>query len=774
MSDIRLKRWMMVIAFLICLLPFVSARQAEAATSNGALSNPYVQSDSTVKLGALSINESSYAGTVDAWDSVSISLPTYCELSSLTITGASAYAGANVTLTFNNAARTYTDGTNTYSYGSVACFVYAGSVGPGTPLTPGDSPAGSYGYYVQVTDDNRFTIGVTRASTSAGYFRAVISPTVYIRPMGPNDPTALAAALDAYPGGGFTTGSYTLATVATAGTTASVDAPLTSGTSPHYVVPVIGEGGGSVASIIVKENVAGSLTTSGTVTLSLPPGFNWNNADITQDVIVDWGFAAGDVTPSIITDSDGRSAIKLTINNSTTRPGRIIVNGSVSVDSSTALSGDILVDYGGTNPGVNPATLTVATYATGGKTAAQETTADITAGRNDQRIGQFAIQEQTPGDLSLGRTITLTLPDGAKWRTAPTVARQSGDGTVGPAGAFYADDSKVDYRVTAMSTIASTFIFKNGSVDLALDSPDTLDITIEGSGGVTGTVTVANIMQPLALTLEKRSVEIGTANQEIGDITIVEQIAGALRAKDTLGDQASLTLTLPAGVSFSQMPELMVSDGNVNLALSQAGLSSGNAVLTIPVKQSGSVPSTITISGIKLTLDRTVPGGDIKLSIGGTAIVQTADKFSGDLSNVDLVIAFTGSGGTGGVAVFIIDQPSYTLGGQTVAMDVAPYIKNGRTMIPLRFAANALGIEDNNILWDDATKTVTIIKGDHVVSLQIGKNELKINGASISIDAAPEIFSSRTMLPIRALGTALGATLEWNETDRSVTVSYNN
>lgn len=792
MIDVRLKSWMMAITFLICLFPFVSAREAAAQTSNSALSSPWVQSDprdasgnkAGVQIGAIQISEGSYIGTIGAWDSISISLPTYCELTELKILAASSLMGNKaITLTdFKQTARTYQDeNSNTYRYGGVACFVYKSVAGSsqGAPLIPGDPGTTDPGFYVQVNDNNRFTIGVTRATdptVSGAYYKFLITPTVYVRPMGPNDPTALTATLDTFRGSGFSTASLTLGTVAVAGTTASVDAPLSSGTSQHYIVPVISDDGGSVAPIIIKENVSGSLTTSGTVTLTLPPGFKWNNADITRDVIMDWGFAASDVTPGIITDSGGRSAIKLTINKISTRPGRITVNGSVAVDSGTALSGDILVDYGGTNPGVSPAALTVAKYGTSGTDSSQETTADITAGRSDQKIGQFSIQEKIPGDLIPGRTITLTLPDGAKWKTAPTVARQSGDGTIelaNPASPFNSDGRKVNYRVAATSTAASYYIFKNGIVDLSLENPDTLDITIGGSSGLTGTVTVANIMQPLGLAAEKTSVKLGALDQEIGDITITEQVAGALRARDASGNRVALTLRLPSGVTFSQMPELAVSDGNISLAISQAGLDSGGALLTIPVNQSSSVPSTITVSGILLTLDRSLPDGDIKLRIGGAAIAQTADTFTNDRNEVDLVIASTGAAGeAGATAVFIVDQASYTLNGQSVAMDVAPYIKNDRTMIPLRFAANALGIDDDNILWDDGTKTVTVIKGSRVVRMQLDKNELQINGVTVAIDAAPEIFSSRTMLPIRALGTALGATLQWDEAGRSVTINF--
>ena len=105
-------------------------------------------------------------------------------------------------------------------------------------------------------------------------------------------------------------------------------------------------------------------------------------------------------------------------------------------------------------------------------------------------------------------------------------------------------------------------------------------------------------------------------------------------------------------------------------------------------------------------------------------------------------------------------------------MDVAPYIKNDRTFLPVRFVSNAVGVADDNILWNDATKTVTILKGDRTVQMTINSKIMKVNGADIAIDVAPEIKSDRTMLPIRALSTALGCEILWDDATRTVTINY--
>jgi Copper amine oxidase N-terminal domain. len=120
--------------------------------------------------------------------------------------------------------------------------------------------------------------------------------------------------------------------------------------------------------------------------------------------------------------------------------------------------------------------------------------------------------------------------------------------------------------------------------------------------------------------------------------------------------------------------------------------------------------------------------------------------------------------------VFTVDNTKYTVNGVEKTADVAPYIKDGRTFLPVRYVAEALGVSSDNILWDAATKTVTLFKGDRVVKLKIGSKVLYVNGTAINMDVAPEIKNGRTMLPLRWVGTALGVTVEWDEEARTVTV----
>ena len=121
-------------------------------------------------------------------------------------------------------------------------------------------------------------------------------------------------------------------------------------------------------------------------------------------------------------------------------------------------------------------------------------------------------------------------------------------------------------------------------------------------------------------------------------------------------------------------------------------------------------------------------------------------------------------------ATFVIGDTKFTVNGVEFTMDVAPYVKDGRTYLPVRFVGQALGVSDSNILWDNATQKVTMLKNGTVVQLTIGSKVMLVNGAAITMDVAPELTSDRTMLPFRAIAQAFGANVGWDEATQTVTM----
>lgn len=83
------------------------------------------------------------------------------------------------------------------------------------------------------------------------------------------------------------------------------------------------------------------------------------------------------------------------------------------------------------------------------------------------------------------------------------------------------------------------------------------------------------------------------------------------------------------------------------------------------------------------------------------------------------------------------------------------------TMPSSKVQISAAFVEDEDYVAPDTSITV---------SMTIGSNDFVINNNIVTVpDAAPYIANSRTYVPFRALGEALGATVEWDNDARTVT-----
>jgi hypothetical protein len=109
-----------------------------------------------------------------------------------------------------------------------------------------------------------------------------------------------------------------------------------------------------------------------------------------------------------------------------------------------------------------------------------------------------------------------------------------------------------------------------------------------------------------------------------------------------------------------------------------------------------------------------------------------------------------------------------------VELDVAPVIKEGRTLLPIRWIAEPLGA---SVDWNSIEKKVTITLKDTTIELWIGKSTAKVNGVNTPIDSTnpkvvPEIINNRTMLPLRFVTENLGCDVQWDGITQTITITY--
>jgi hypothetical protein len=119
--------------------------------------------------------------------------------------------------------------------------------------------------------------------------------------------------------------------------------------------------------------------------------------------------------------------------------------------------------------------------------------------------------------------------------------------------------------------------------------------------------------------------------------------------------------------------------------------------------------------------------------------------------------------------VFKVGGKEYFVNGQVpgTKMDVAPYIADRRTFVPVRFLANALGVTDKHIGWKSPVVTLAE-PGFPVVELATGSKTIKSAGTAHQMDVAPVVRGGRTFLPARFVAEALGYQVEWDAVNRVI------
>ncbi|NLT21101.1 MAG: copper amine oxidase N-terminal domain-containing protein [Syntrophomonadaceae bacterium] len=533
----------------------------------------------------------------------------------------------------------------------------------------------------------------------------------------------------------------------------------------------ITEGGTTAIEFTVQEGTIGGVKTGTTkaLTFKLPKGFEWSGASIqnlTNSANVGgltFSYSNDNRTLELNRGSDSfpRSLFKITAN--------------VKVDETTASYGDVNVTVTGKNT-VTPNSVLIGTFSDYGYEVVVEKEAVILSGRTgDDAAIEFTIKENVKGSLLNGRTVYMTLPDGVEWTTDTTPALtdftpSTKDGTLNLTDYNIVKNKPNVVKATISNSDASKGKVKiEANIKVAANYTGDIDVEFSGSAGIDETVTVAEAIAPLTGKVDVVDVIIGSQDQKSADIVITENEAEALMSTVAAGDKAELYITLPAGASWAKLPAVTVDNGlDIGTPTRKENNNTSNNRLVIPIRAQSDEAANITISDVYLTLDRTVPEGDLKVSVGGAAIDSAKiDNRTTALSLVIAEVVTPAPGETVGSCEFKIGSNIYYAGGVAKVMDVAPYIKGDRTYVPMRYMGETLGAE---VVWDEAARKVTLNKDEITVEFTIGSTTYTVNGEAKTADVAPEITNDRTMLPARFVAEAFGAVVGWDAGSQTVLI----
>ncbi len=110
------------------------------------------------------------------------------------------------------------------------------------------------------------------------------------------------------------------------------------------------------------------------------------------------------------------------------------------------------------------------------------------------------------------------------------------------------------------------------------------------------------------------------------------------------------------------------------------------------------------------------------------------------------------------------------LNGTALSFDIQPQIIDGRTMVPMRKIFESLGAV---VTWDAPTQTATAKKGDTTVNISVNSKTLFKNSVPKTLDVAPALIESRTLVPVRAIAESFDCRVEWVKETQSVNITTN-
>lgn len=156
---------------------------------------------------------------------------------------------------------------------------------------------------------------------------------------------------------------------------------------------------------------------------------------------------------------------------------------------------------------------------------------------------------------------------------------------------------------------------------------------------------------------------------------------------------------------------------------------------------------------------------------GGTKVTSsTTVNLTADQT---LYARFSAVQQSGGTITLQIGNPKMTVSGASKSIDeqgTVPVIRNSRTLLPVRAVFEAMG---GTVGWDNANRVVTLTKDGKTLYLGINNTmSWDSKGKYYTLDSAPVILNSRTMLPIRFVVEYFGGDVAWNGTSQTVTITY--
>jgi Copper amine oxidase N-terminal domain. len=117
---------------------------------------------------------------------------------------------------------------------------------------------------------------------------------------------------------------------------------------------------------------------------------------------------------------------------------------------------------------------------------------------------------------------------------------------------------------------------------------------------------------------------------------------------------------------------------------------------------------------------------------------------------------------------FKVGEATYVVNGEEKTMDSAAIVHDSRTMVPMKYAAEAFGAK---VQWDKDTRTAVITHGEKVIKLPIDSNIIYVGEDKIEMDTKAVVVEGRTMLPLAYIAQSLGLVTSWDGETKTVKIT---
>ena len=421
---------------------------------------------------------------------------------------------------------------------------------------------------------------------------------------------------------------------------------------------------------------------------------------------------------------------------------------------------------------------------------------------------EVTIEETFAGAWDMDKAFTLSLPEGVYVTAVDAdgdLATRNDDSLDTAFEKAYIKGEHIDFEFAKRVFIESDPEF--GPCDYTNDVTFTLTLiadpgfvgdvvlTLEGAAVETQEVTIAKFVAPMTVKAEQNDVIIDYRYTEVPTSIVVTEAEAGLWDE---GLTVSFEVEKADMIKFEDEATFEVNEAS-DMEIKD---STKEGVMTFVVtEESEEEAAVVTISGIELFMQRNIPAGPYDLDVKGINAVAEYDKevllgqatckhgdcetkTAADVNDystvakeawINVVTAGRDQDDASFTTTVVVPVGETTMyaGEKAITLDVPAYINAaGYTMLPVRAVATALGINNDAVQWDQATKTVIIMYGQRIITMTAGSSVVYVSGTAIPAKSAVEIVDGRAFLGLRDLATTLGvANIAWDPATNVATLN---